>query len=120
MQLYGSLTNRIDECRKPVTPEVGMGATVIMYSDRHAATIVRIRYIGSIAQRICVRKDRSIRTDAHGMSDCQSYRYELDPLAHVRTFSLRKNGRYVEEGSDMKNGTVLMVGERNTYHDYGF
>ena len=116
MQLYGNIFNRMDENRKPATPAVGMGATILMYSDRHAATIVAVGFNNSVQ----VQEDVSIRTDANGMSDSQSYRYEPNTKAKVRWFTLRKNGRYVERGSAMINGIVLMVGERDTYHDYGF
>jgi hypothetical protein len=122
--LHGNLHNRLMERSKPVTPEVGMGATIIMYSDRHAATIVRIKLGGSMGnptvKRVQIQEDRSIRTDANGMCDSQDYRYERNTMSPLRWFSLRKNGRYVEEGSDMKNGTSILIGERDSYHDCGF
>jgi hypothetical protein len=93
-----------------------MGATVLMYTDRHAATIVKVDS-GIV---ITIQEDKSIRTDTNGMSDTQSYRYEPNTQAIRRRFSLRINGRWVEVGSDMNNGTTLLIGERDTYHDYGF
>lgn len=42
--MYGNLNNRIIEAatRGQPAPEVGMGATITCYSDRHAATIVEV------------------------------------------------------------------------------
>src|SRR3990167_643851 len=104
--LQGNIFNRLDERRKAGSPTVGMGATILMYSDRHAATIVDLHN-----NRVAIQEDHSIRTDSKGQCDSQSYSYERDTSKPFRWFSLRKNGRYVEEGSKMENGTVLLIGE---------
>ncbi len=111
-RLFGSLFNRLDENRKPPTPEVGMGATILMYSDRHAATVVEILS----PKRILIQEDTATRTDKNGMSESQEYAYSPNPKAPVREFSLRKSGRWVEK----KGSTVLMLGERDHYYDYSF
>ena len=41
-KIYGSLDNRMLERTFQKVPEVGMGATMTMYSDRHAYTILEI------------------------------------------------------------------------------
>jgi hypothetical protein len=38
----GSLTNHIYSRAVPITPEVGMGCTLLSWSDRHPATIIDI------------------------------------------------------------------------------
>lgn len=114
--LYGNFTNRMMENSRQPAPQVGMGATVIMYSDRHAATIVAVK-----GRRVCIQEDRAVRVDDLGMTDSgQRYRYKPNAAAPVRWFSRRKNGRYVEEGAAMHNGTALLIGERDAYHDYSF
>jgi hypothetical protein len=42
MKLYGSLDNRLAENTLQPIPEVGMGATEMLYSDRHAYTILKV------------------------------------------------------------------------------
>lgn len=112
MRLYGSLTNRLMENVKPPVPEVGMGATIVMYSDRHAATVVEV--VGP--KKIIVQEDTSTRTDKNGMSENQDYNYSPNPAAPRRTFTLRKDGRWHES----KAGTIIRLGERDSYHDFGF
>ena len=95
------------------TPEVGMGATIIFWSDRHAATIVRVK-----GQRVWVKKDHAKRTDSNGMSDQQTYEYSPDESAPEICFSLRKNGVYIEKGNN--TSPSLAIGYRNHYHDFSF
>lgn len=117
MKAYGNLMNRIAESSQMPEPKVGMGATIIMYSDRHACTVVATFVSGKTVQ---VKQDKAIRTDENGMSEAQSYRYEPNPSAKLREFSKRKNGQWVEVGQSQNNGPTLMIGERDEYHDYSF
>jgi hypothetical protein len=98
-------------------PEVGMGATIILWSDRLACTIVEVSKSG---KRLTVRRDKTTRIDGNGMSDSQKYEYEPDPQGSERTFSLRSNGRWVQEGETMRGGTNLAVGVRREYYDFSF
>ncbi len=91
-------------------PEVGMGVTVLMYTDRFPGTIVSVSASGKSFK---FREDKAVRSDTHGMSDSQSYQYEADESAPVRTARLTKKG-----WSD--NGTRIHVGSRSRYHDYSF
>jgi hypothetical protein len=109
--------NRIAETVRPVVPTVGMGATILMFSDRHAATVIDV---GPKAKWITIQEDKAIRTDKNGMSESQDYRYEPNPAAAVQTFTLRKNGTYVSQGSSMRSGTIVRVGARDNYHDFSF
>ena len=90
-------------------PEVGMGATILMWTDRHACTIVKVT-----RTQVHVQEDKAIRTDNLGMSDFQSYRYERNPEAGVLIFRLRKNGAYKGPGGQLR------IGQRDAYHDYSF
>jgi hypothetical protein len=112
MRVQGNIINRIAEDFKPKVPEVGMGATLLMYSDRHAYTITEVK-----GNKLWAVEDKAIRTDSNGMSDSQSYRYEPG-TGKPELFSLRKDGRW-HEGTTLK-GTVLQIGERDAYHDFGF
>lgn len=115
MRVYGNLMNRIAETVAPRAPEIGMGATVLMWSDRYAATVEKID-----GKRVTLREDKAIRTDKNGMSECQSYRFEPNPNGREFVVTLRKNGTYVVEGEAMKNGTIVRIGERDYYHDFSF
>ncbi len=94
------------------TPLVGMGATICYVNDRYPATIIQL--IG--LKTVVVQEDRYRRTDSNGLSEDQSYDYKPNPSGMKRTFTLRKSGRWVEKGADMR-GTGLRIGEREAYRD---
>ena len=94
---------------------VGDGATACYWSDRRAGTIVSVSKNGKTVEW---QEDKSIRTDENGMSDSQTYRYERDEDGMTRTFTLRKNGRWIAKGESM-SGLRLSAG-RHTYFDYSF
>ena len=97
-----------------IAPEAGMGCTILMWSDRHAATIIEVR-----GRKIAVQRDKAARSDDDGISECQSYTYKPDIDASVVLFSLRRNHQWVREGDSMR-GQTLLVGHRKEYHDYSF
>lgn len=112
----GSLVNHLFSGMNMAIPTVGIGATILRWSDRHACTIVEVSKNG---KRVGVTEDIATRTDSNGMSDCQSYSYESVPGPAHKFFTLRKNGAWVSEGESIK-GTRLAIGQRNHYHDYSF
>lgn len=111
-----SMTNLIMGGTTSLAPEVGMGATILHWTDRTACTVVHVSPNGRFLK---VQVDKATRTDGHGMSDSQSYSYERDPKGALSDFSLRKNGKWVRVGDSMK-GQRLMLGDRRQYHDYSF
>ncbi len=116
-KLFGSFNNRMMENSKQPTPEIGMGATVTMYTDRHACTIMKVNAKGNEVEII---EDIATRTDENGMSDQQSYSYLPNPNRKPDTFSKRKNGMWVKVGSETKDGPCLIIGVRDHYHDFSF
>jgi hypothetical protein len=112
-----SMTNYLmSGTRGQPKPEVGMGATVLMWTDRKAATITQVSKSG---KRIAIQQDKAVRVDGNGMSECQEYRFERDESRSIEWFSMRKNGAFVRCG-DSANGTQIRIGERDEYHDYSF
>jgi hypothetical protein len=111
-----SMTNLIMGGGRQPQPTVGMGATILHWTDRTACTIVHVSANGRF---IKVQADKATRTDGHGMSDAQSYSYERDPSGALSDFSLRKNGKWIRVGDSMK-GQRLSIGERCQYYDYSF
>lgn len=102
---------------KQIEPEIGMGGTIYLYSDRHACTVIRV---ASGGKRIVVQHDKAIRRDENGMSECQDYEYTPNPKGSIEVFTLRQNGRYIRQGEDMRKGTQLGLGTRREYYDYSF
>lgn len=89
--------------------EIGDGVTVHLWSDAHACTIVaRTKTV------LYLRRDKAIRTDRNGMSDCQAYRYEPDDSNEIfRVNWSRKQKRFLYLGN------AVTVG-RHEYYDYSF
>lgn len=105
----GSLMNHVYASAVSPAPEVGMGATILYWTDRRAATIVRVT-----PTQVHVQEDRAIRADDNGMSDAQAYRYEQQLDAPVKVFRRNKRGQY------KNSGCSLLIGVRRAYHDYSF
>lgn len=113
MAQYGSLVNSILSGNKStVTPEVGMGVTLCMWSDRHPYTVVKVLS----NRRIVVQEDNYKRIDDNGMSECQKYEYTPNPEASEVIVTLRKNGQWKEMGGR----SVFSLGFREKYHDFSF
>jgi hypothetical protein len=91
-------------------PTVGMGVTVVMWTDRYPGTIVRVSPSGKTFQ---YQEDKATRTDSNGMSESQTYRFEPNPAATVRTARLTKSGW-------KDKGTRIAVGVRSRYYDFSF
>lgn len=112
MRVFGSLNNRMMEDVQSPAPVVGSGATVLMYSDRHAATVVEVLS----PARVVIQEDTATRTDKNGQSESQEYAYTPNPNAPRQIVSLRKDKRW----KIAKSNTVVRFGERDAYHDYSF
>lgn len=113
----GSLINHVMSRSQDSAPVVGIGCTVLMWTDRYAGTVVEVTNNG---KRLGMQEDKAIRIDANGMSDDQDYRYEPQTGRTVEFYTLRKNGAWVREGEKMTGGRRLSVGERSEYHDFSF
>jgi len=111
---YGSIDNLIESgVGSDLTPEVGMGVTLLYWTDRTPATIVAVSKNGN--SFIC-QADNYKRLDKNGMSDAQSYEYSPNPNGAI--YKVRKNNK----GLWVRVGTTLncMLGVRERYFDYSF
>ena len=121
----GSLMNHI--MSDGVTaPEVGMGATILYWTDRKAVTIIEVKKNkkGEIKE-LTLQEDTAIRTDYNGESESQRYCYAQWSEGRKYTARLLKHGWRILEGKDGESGrniygSGLAIGVRNTYHDYSF
>lgn len=96
-----------------IEPQVGMGCTWSVGSDRFAGTIVRLVGKGTVL----VQEDRAV--NGATWPD-QRWCFSPDPDGCVLTFVLRKNGRYVLKGEGMRSRRDLRVGYRSKYVDPHF
>lgn len=119
----GSLTNYLmSGTRGEPPPEVGMGVTLLAWTDRYAGTI-----IDRVGEVLMIQEDKAIRIDCNGISESQDYRYERDPNGRVRYYrSYACRWREVELGKRRGTwkltggGPALRLGVREAYHDYSF
>lgn len=89
-------------------PKIGDGATVILWTDRYAGTIIK-----HTRCQIHVQRDIAVRQDERGMSESQDYTYTADPKGQVYVFRKTKRG--------YKSGSFgLAIGVRDEYYDYCF
>lgn len=109
---YGSMVNAIGNQTRSLKPEVGMGVTELMYSDRHPYTIVAVLS----DKKIQVKPDIATRIDSNGFSESQEYTYVTDEKAPPITLRLNKFGRWKEVGHP--DGSTFLVGRREEYYDF--
>lgn len=119
----GSLVNHIySRTSNPETIVVGMGATICMWSDRHAVTIVEIGKGYLVTQA-----DTVTRVDGNGISESQSYEYTPNPEGSLQYWKLDKNGKY-RTAYKNENGRLVFagsschlgIGYREEYYDFSF
>jgi len=109
----GSLINHVMSqstgIRDHANIKPGDGATMLGWTDRHAATVVKVT-----RTQVHVRRDKATRTDTNGQSEVQSWTFEPDPNAPVLIYRRRKDG-------SLKGAYgQLVVGHRDEYYDYSF
>jgi hypothetical protein len=113
----GSLINHVMSASTSGIPEVGMGATILSWSDRTAGTI-----IAASDREFVVQVDTAKRTDNRGMSDCQSYEYSPNPDGITYAFKRVARGHAKGEWrmNGRKDGRSVIIGYRNQYFDFSF
>lgn len=111
--MQGSVINRLMEGSKQPIPEVGMAATICLWSDRYAGTVASVSRTG---HQVAVRRDKATLVAGNMMSEGQEYRYEADPEGALYVFSRRKDGSYRE----VRGTKGLLLGQREEYRDPHF
>ncbi len=97
---------------KPSNPRVGEGATIYHYSDRDAATVVRVSPSGSTAW---IQEDSAKRADSNGQSDQQTYTYSPNTDAQIQKVVKTKTGWKIAGKTSR-----VVFGYRRAYHDFSF
>tara|TARA_R110000744_G_scaffold80035_1_gene157085 strand:+ start:744 stop:1193 length:450 start_codon:yes stop_codon:yes gene_type:complete len=116
--------------------EVGDGATISLYTDAHAGTVIEVKRGG---KEVTVQRDKATLDKGwkpeivpggfagHCTNQgTQVYTYERDPEGGVQTFTLRKvaQGEYARfvwtRKGEAPNGYAAIYQGRNEYYDYNF
>ena len=120
----GSLVNHLysQVNTNNVAIEVGMGATVLVWSDRRAATVTSID-----KNIITVQEDTATRIDNNGMSEIQDYQYDRNQNGMTYNFRVKKDGsiEHVTKNAttgrwNKSGGSGLLLGKRMQYRDFSF
>ena len=98
-----------------INPEIGMGVTKCVGSDRYPYSVVLI----VSPKKIVVRSDQYRRVDQNGFSEQQEYEYTPNPTGIEKTLTLRSNGRWCEEG-EKSQYSFWSLGVRRAYTDPSF
>ena len=116
-KLYGSLQNRLQErSSSDIIPEVGMGATELCYSDRHAYEITKI----IDARHILVRRLDYKRTDTNGISEIQEYEFTSNSSFPEETLFKTHKGKWKQRIGSHGEGNVFLLGVKEEYRDPTF
>lgn len=106
-------------------PEVGMGATILMWTDRRAATITKV-YPGKLTL-IEVTHDYATVTSGSSFDGSAVYDYKPNPSGQKDHFRREANGqwnpvRYNEATGrwNKTSGHGLKIGVREEYRDPSF
>lgn len=102
------LINRI----KRFNVKVGDGVTIHLYSDSHAATVIK-----RTAKSITVQQDKAIRIDHNGVSEDQTYTFERDEKGWVSTYRWSDVYGAFRSSGDQSIG---ITNGRYEYYDYSF
>ena len=124
----GSLTNHLYSRMTKNMPEpvVGMGATLLSWTDREAATIVQVVKLKNGGWIVAVTEDTAKRIDSNGFSESQEYEYTSNPDGARTCFRYEdgKGWRQVRETDKgrwkLTGGKGLLIGAREKYHDFSF
>lgn len=120
-----SVMNHIMSAGEQVSPEIGMGITILRWTDRTAATVLELTTTGRWrGKEMVIQEDTAIRADKNGMSESQVYSYYPNPEGAKHTVRLLKAGWKIFEGKDYTGKNYytsgLGIGYRRHYHDYSF
>ncbi len=123
----GSLMNHLASRATKGQPkaEVGMGATLLMWTDRHAATIIDVEGDGLSAGTILtVQEDHAKIVSGSAMDGSAEYEYSPNPEGYKKYFRLSAKGfwdciyRNEQTGRWNKSSSGgLAIGYRREYRD---
>lgn len=117
---YGSLVNNLMSGPSSIEPALNEGATILMHSDRRAATVVAIRRYTTgpkkgQAREVIVRADKATVISGSAHDGSAQYEHTYDPDGTDLVFHRTRKGAWTS-----KSGDSLAIGFRQTYRDPSF
>lgn len=107
-------------------PTVGMGATLLSWTDRDAATIVEVFKVGKLTY-ITVQGDSAKVVSGSGQNGSAKYEFTADPDGIKNTFRREESGKWTEVRKNpatqrwiKTGGYGLRIGARDKYRDPSF
>lgn len=127
----GSLVNHLMSGDGNPKPVVGMGVTLLSWTDRRPGTVRKVVEIASKRwdYEIEVTEDDAKRIDNNGMSESQEYEYSLREDGYRQLFRReRATGAWCEGRISKNSGrfgriggrNCIVIGRREKYHDFSF
>ena len=120
----GSLVNHLYSRMTVGAPEptVGMGVTMLSWTDRDAGTIVEVN---DKKRYIAVTEDSKVRIDNNGISESQEYEYTAVMDGYRNYYRKDRKGQwrrcYFNNNGRLVFGTGgLIIGRRESYYDFSF
>jgi len=110
-------------------PVAGMGATILLHSDRHACTIVEVQRDKNGTIRICVQRDTSKVTSGSAHDGSADYTYTPNPKGAKEWYQrkpvdVRWREVHFNEATNRwkfdSGSHGLRLGEREEYYDPSF
>lgn len=95
-------------------PLKGKFLNICCWTDVLPCLILEIKGKTMIVEELDHVGDHTVPSCGPGHQDWIIYRRDHNPI--IRVFTLRKNGRWVEKGSSMKNGYHGNVHDKPWYH----
>lgn len=111
MAWFGCLYNRLMDGVETEEPFVGMGATELCWSDRHAYTVVKIKS----KCRLIVQRDKVEPAEGYDYFGNQVYNMESNPNGYTIELIKTKKGWKTLGGCN-----YFMLGKRMEYIDPSF
>lgn len=107
-------------------PVVGMGATMLLWSDRHACTVTQVQEVRG-KTIITVQTDHAVVESGSAHDGSAKYRYDRNPSGSEYHFRLEADGRWQQVVISRQTGRWgkagghgLRLGERDHYYDPSF
>lgn len=126
--------NEVMNCKKSIKSDIvpGMGATMYVGSDRYAMVVVEVISPKKIKVTYADDLENKFITDENGndmmpeeyMNKLRNYK-DYSPMAGhshglFHTYTLRKNGRWMPQGTGMWETCSIHVGKAESYMDPSF
>lgn len=106
-------------------PTVGMGATILLWSDRHAATVTSVERDAAVT----VQHDTAKVVAGSGHDGSAEYAFSPNPRGELETFQRRQTearwsavtfNEETRRWNKQKSQHALRLGERDEYRDPSF